>query len=110
MIPEATDADSKIPPSAVPRSSKPAAIFLPLLTAAAEKHGGLPSWLGDWWASWGSTARPSLSSGETISSVGNDGTRVSDGVPKKTASGNGRIWAVKGRQWTEVCKAGWSGF
>lgn len=100
--PPSTEADSKIPPSAIPRSSKPAAIFLPLLTEAAEHHGGFPSWLGDWWARWGSTANPTLSTVDTIATVGDDETKVSDGVPRRATAGNGRIWAVKGKQWTEV--------
>jgi hypothetical protein len=100
--------------------TSPGKLFLSQLLAASRKHGGFPSWLGQWWASrWEANA---MIPGHTLwtryrpevhNSVGLDETNEGGTVVKSSGTGmrgiqaiagGGRVWIVKGRQWTEVCK------
>ncbi|OCF36360.1 exonuclease [Kwoniella heveanensis BCC8398] len=107
----------------------PGKLFIPALEESASRNGGWPSWLGDWWASRklsiGSSvpghALYSTSSSDTYSDVlaKTSGSSSSSSGDKEKESGilrkgdegekkglqamvgDGRIWVVKGRQWTE---------
>ena len=101
-------------------ASNPARLFIPQFTAAASAKGGMPSWLGDWHyarrvefaLSEGMVQYSQGVQGTTLRSVGagtageGQGTAVmSTGSGLRgtqEATGNGRVWLVKGRQWTEV--------
>lgn len=104
-----------LPEGAHAGAFSPGRLFLPQLLESAGRHGGWPSWLGQWWANLrtqGSTvpghriwARDKV---HTTSSVGEadeetkvkgSGTGLSN---VQVAAGGGRVWVVKGRQWTEV--------
>jgi hypothetical protein len=119
-VPEAPDLSplNALPPASLPNPTSPARLFLPLLLESAKAQGGFPSWLGDWWANW--TSRPGGIPGHSlysnkpptgITSIGEDeetgGTLVKGsgaGMANLAAlAGGGRVWVVKGRQWTEVC-------
>ena len=100
-----------LPESAAPTSLAPARLFLPQLLRSAKKHGGLPSWLGQWWANrWSGRGRiPGhrlYSAGITSTVEDDDETfvkRSGSGMAGiQAAAGGGRVWVVKGRQWTEV--------
>lgn len=98
-------------------AASPGRLFLPQLIAAAKEHGGFPSWLGQWWANFGSQNQSipghrvwarGGASGSTLRSVGED---AEENVVKSSgsgmssiqaAAGGGRVWMVKGRQWIEV--------
>ncbi|KAK4684547.1 U4/U6 small nuclear ribonucleoprotein PRP31, partial [Tremellales sp. Uapishka_1] len=102
-----------LPPSSIPDPASPARLFLPLLLESANAQGGFPSWLGQWWAR--SLNRQVgipghlLYSKAGVKSVGaedKDGGTVvkGSGTGQKglaAMAGGGRIWVVKGRQWTE---------
>lgn len=114
--------------NALPEASLPAAnltspgqLFLPQLVESAKKHGGFPSWLGQWWADWlvgqgsksGVPGHAVYSSRVTRVGTGEDGEE--DGTVVRgsgsgirglqAVAGGGRVWLVKGRQWTEVSLA-----
>lgn len=96
-------------------SVSPGRLFLPQILESAKKHGGWPSWLGQWWANlggkgsmvpghriWardGSTPITSVGEGGDETRVQGNGTGLSH---VQAAAGGGRVWVVKGRQWTEV--------
>jgi hypothetical protein len=106
-------------------ASTPGRLFLGALTESAKKQGGWPTWLGNWWAKrweggkdvpghtlyWpGSDAgvrnvkSEQPEAGKTHQGVQGIGS-VTDGLGLsgiQAAAGNGRVWVVKGRQWTEV--------
>ena len=94
--------------------TSPGALFLPTLVDAAKKHGGWPSWVGQWWADWTGGSRQGVpghkiySQRKGVTSVGEeDDLTVVKGSGAgmrgiQAAAGGGRIWVVKGRQWTEV--------
>lgn len=104
-----------IPEGTHPGAISPGRLFLPQLLESANRHGGWPSWLGQWWANLRTqgSAEPghriwSRDKTQTISSVGEkeeetkvkgSGTGLSN---VQVAAGGGRVWVVKGRQWTEV--------
>lgn len=103
---------TSLPEVSAPTSLSPGRLFLPQLLDSAEKHGGFPSWLGQWWANRWSGRRSvpghSLySAGSTDAEDGDGGTLVkgsgSGMAGIQAAAGGGRVWVVKGRQWTEVC-------
>ncbi|WVF71877.1 hypothetical protein IAT40_006687 [Kwoniella sp. CBS 6097] len=106
----------------------PGKLFIPALEESAKRNGGWPSWLGDWWASRklsigssvpghalyststssepDSSAEAGSSSKEGEKREGREGgiLRKGDEGEKKGLQamvGDGRIWVVKGRQWTE---------
>ncbi|WVR05410.1 hypothetical protein IAU60_002425 [Kwoniella sp. DSM 27419] len=95
----------------------PGKLFVAALEDSAKQRGGWPSWLGDWWAarklSLG-TGVPGHALYSTQPAKGEDGEIGQDtqgGVLRKgdegekkglqAMVGDGRIWVVKGRQWTE---------
>lgn len=104
----------------------PPKLLLAKLTAAAKRRGGFPSWLGNWWATATLSKAPDASSvsdrldatGRPIQplSVPEGTTRHTEDVEDPSfyetraerkrrlmlESGDGRLWNVKGRQWTEV--------
>ncbi|KJE05169.1 exonuclease [Cryptococcus gattii NT-10] len=93
----------------------PGRLFISSLEKSAQKHGGWPSWLGNWWAQkkWhddrkvpGHTLYSSRAEdGEDAAADVDEGGLVkgSAGAVKglKGAAGGGRVWVVKGKQWTE---------
>jgi hypothetical protein len=115
-IPPADDVEPEKDLSAIateviaPSSLSPGRLFLPQLVESAKRRGGFPSWLGQWWASrWsgrGGVPGHKLYSAE-MSTVGEggEGTMVKGGGGTsgiQAEAGDGRVWVVKGRQWTEV--------
>lgn len=102
------------PPEGAPDPTNPGRLFLPQLLNSAKKHGGFPSWLGQWWANFGSQNhsipghRVWARGGAMLQSVGEEGdaNRVkatgSGMTNVQAAAGGGRVWVVKGRQWIEV--------
>lgn len=96
--------------------NQPGRLFISPLEESAQKHGGWPSWLGNWWAQkkWhddrkvpGHTLYSSRAEdGEDAAVDGDEGGLVkgSAGAVKglQGAAGGGRVWVVKGKQWTEV--------
>ena len=97
-VEEETEATATAPDIKVNPTS-PGWLFLPALNAAAEKHGGFPSWLGQWWAARsfgnlpGHQKYPGREVIETEDGKGPQGVRW--------MAGGGRVWVVKGKQWTE---------
>lgn len=105
--------DFHTPEDAVPDPTSPAALFLPLFIEAAHKHGGWPSWLGPWWSS----LFDEISTGKKASACSNEAGHhmfsgdlappkgVDASIPElrgwQRTAGAGRIWLVRGRQWTE---------
>lgn len=92
-------------------ASSPGRLFLPQLVESAKKHGGFPSWLGQAWANWtnGQTGDVGRVPGHELYATRLD--MVGGAVVKGSGSGmrgiqamagDGRVWLVKGRQWTEV--------
>ncbi|EIW66338.1 hypothetical protein TREMEDRAFT_40986 [Tremella mesenterica DSM 1558] len=91
----------------------PGKLFLEQLVESANKHGGMPSWIGQWWAN--SMYGQKGVAGHTIytAEAGKVRSVVEEeerGVVKtgesglngvQTAGGGRRAWVVKGRQWTE---------
>lgn len=115
-----------LPERTYARPSSPGRLFLPKLVASAKKHGGFPSWLGQAWANWtnGQTGDMGRVPGHELYATRTAGSGSGSGaanelevatvdgtVIKGTGSGMrgiqamagvGRVWLVKGRQWTEV--------
>jgi hypothetical protein len=108
--------------------ASPGKLFLGVLKDSAEKNGGWPSWLGGWWARrWegrggvpghtlyspgseigvvrnitrggGESEKKHIKTGDLSESVVKGGIGIG-GI--QAAAGNGRVWVVRGRQWTEV--------
>ncbi|WVQ99031.1 hypothetical protein IAU59_006163 [Kwoniella sp. CBS 9459] len=116
-----------VPLEVIPDS--PGKLFIPALEESAQRNGGWPSWLGDWWASRKlslgssvpghalystspSSSESSSGSGGAESSKEGEGSNGKDGGILRKGDegekkglqamvGEGRIWVVKGRQWTE---------
>lgn len=104
-----------LPDAVQPGPFTPGRLFLPQLLASAKVHGGWPSWLGQWWANLGGEgsmmpghriwARDKLQERRTVgqaeeeTQVRGNGSGLSH---VQAAAGGGRVWVVKGRQWTEV--------
>ena len=101
----------------VPSESSPGRLFIPRLVESARKHGGIPSWLGQWWVNrWEGRGRRGGSPGHriyyaglrTTSTIGQEDEESllrggESGMSETEAmAGGGRVWLVKGRQWTEV--------
>ena len=101
------------------KKTSPARLFIPQFVASAKKHGGTPHWLGEWGQP--RLIEHSLASGHTLYERGlskpgvtyvgaspeaGEGTSVlgtGSGLKGlQELAGNGRVWLVKGRQWTEV--------
>lgn len=96
--------------------NQPGRLFISPLEKSAQKHGGWPSWLGNWWAQkkWhddrkvpGHTLYSSRAedSEDAAADVDEGGlVKGSAGAVKglKGVAGGGRVWVVKGKQWTEV--------
>nr|XP_018263526.1 exonuclease [Kwoniella dejecticola CBS 10117]OBR85684.1 exonuclease [Kwoniella dejecticola CBS 10117] len=95
--------------SGVPASdpSAPGRLFIEALEKAAQKNGGWPNWLGDWYVSQKSSLlqNTSIVPGHALYSVTDQqGLKKGDEGEKKDLevnTGMGRVWIVKGRQWTE---------
>ena len=98
------------------KSFNPAKEFLPLLSDSARRHGGFPSWLGNWWASTFLPGPPDLPTTvadeevEALVAVAAEDRSAAarSSHPSATSKqkilfglGNGRCWAVRGRQWME---------
>ncbi|KIS00931.1 exonuclease [Cryptococcus deuterogattii 2001/935-1] len=95
--------------------NQPGRLFISPLEKSAQKHGGWPSWLGNWWAQkkWhddrkvpGHTLYSSRAedSEDAAADVDEGGlVKGSAGAVKglKGVAGGGRVWVVKGKQWTE---------
>ncbi|GMK54094.1 hypothetical protein CspeluHIS016_0106800 [Cutaneotrichosporon spelunceum] len=102
------------PEEVLPNPVSAAALFLPLFIEAAHKHGGWPTWVGPWWSSLlegrGINRRASVCSNEAGHHLysgnlappkgGADGHAPELRGWQRTA-GAGRVWMVRGRQWTE---------
>ena len=76
------------------QTGSPGKLFIPQILEASKKHGGIPSWLGQWYAQkW-----------ESKNNVPGHVIYQADAEPGeiKWRAGMDRIWVVKGRQWTEV--------
>ncbi|CAK9783922.1 hypothetical protein CC85DRAFT_287857 [Cutaneotrichosporon oleaginosum] len=110
---KAFDHDFHTPEEAIPDPVSPSALFLPLFIEAAHKHGGWPTWIGPWWSSLldgtGINRRASacsneaghyLFSGDLAPPKGADG-HVPELRGWQRTAGAGRVWMVRGRQWTE---------
>jgi hypothetical protein len=103
------------PEDLVPDPTSAASIFLPLFLEAARKHGGWPHWAGAWWASC--IDQGFKTAGRTTDEAGHHLYRGDLRAPtpvnasKEPAAitlqgwqriaGRGRVWIVRGRQWTE---------
>jgi len=97
--------------------------FLPLLSSAAHRLGGFPNWLGNWYASTFLPGPPQLAA-SAIEEIEKEGTEEEQGLEedkdvsancsrrthassemrlekgkKPFALGDGRCWAVRGKQW-----------
>jgi len=111
-LPKIKDTSIHTPEDLPADPTSPASLFLPLLLAAAHKKGGWPHWAGAWWSSW---IERSAGNGRTTDEAGHhlyrgdlsvpDGVAADVGVPKlqgwQRVAGRGRVWMVRGRQWTE---------
>ncbi|KAK8869527.1 hypothetical protein IAR55_000093 [Kwoniella newhampshirensis] len=102
-----------IPDLANVKPNSPGRLFIPKLEKAAQLHGGWPSWLGQ----WSGTAERNLgrsipghaiysadapAAGTSAGGGGDLRKGSADGVKGlQAAAGAGRIWVVKGKQWTE---------
>lgn len=99
-------------------STSPAKLFIPLVVKSAQEHGGFPFWLGHGGTRFGfgeglgSTFKVYDALGRSrVRSVGDAEERevaVSDaftGSEAKARAGGGKVWMVKGRQWTEVSRS-----
>lgn len=97
--------------------------FLPLLSTAAHKQGGFPNWLGNWYASTFLPGPPQLAA-SAIEEIEKEGTPEQQAEEDKCAPlgaarrrqtgsetrfekgkkpfalGDGRCWAVRGKQWS----------
>lgn len=107
-----------LPERSYARPSSPGRLFLPQLVDSAKKHGGFPSWLGQAWANWtnGQTGDVGRVPGHELyatrsAAVATESNILDGAVVKGSGSGmrgiqamagDGRVWLVKGRQWTEV--------
>ncbi|WWC89726.1 uncharacterized protein L201_004651 [Kwoniella dendrophila CBS 6074] len=95
--------------SEVSSSITPGKLFIEELEKAAKKHGGWPNWLGDWYSNQKSNllqnkVNSAVPGHSLYSSDPKEGLKKGDESEKKdieTNTGVGRIWVVKGRQWTE---------
>lgn len=114
---EGKEEESPADKAAQALAASPGRLFLPQLLAAAKAHGGFPSWLGQWWANFGSQnhsipghrvwSRGSSNFGQLKSVGEEDEENVVKGSGSgmssvQAAAGGGRVWVVKGRQWIEV--------
>jgi hypothetical protein len=113
-----TEEELKQEAAAQALAASPGRLFLPQLMASAKAHGGFPSWLGQWWANFGSQ-KDSIPGHRVWSRGGNRyaqlksvGEEEEENIVKgsgsgmssvQAAAGGGRVWVVKGRQWIEVC-------
>lgn len=109
--PSATTSDGS-PPG---KPFNPAKVFLPLLSDSARRHGGFPSWLGKWWASSvlpGPPDLPTTVADEEVEALTIDSPERGASSRQSSANaykkqkiffglGDGRCWAVRGRQWME---------
>lgn len=104
--------DFHTPEDALPDPVSPAALFLPLFVEAAHKRGGWPSWIGPWWSSLlgsGGNKKASACSTEAghtlfsgdLAPIKGSNTDVPELRGWQRTAGAGRIWMVRGRQWTE---------
>jgi len=106
-----------LPEKSYAKPSSPGRLFMPQLVDSAKKHGGFPSWLGQQWANWtrGQSGDLGRVPGHELyamrGTVGIGINEVDGTVVKGSGSGvrgiqalagDGRVWLVKGRQWTEV--------
>lgn len=101
--------DFAIPDDQAPDPTSAASLFLPLLVDAAKKHGGWPSWLGLWWSNFMGgqlkkgtrtvqEAGHHMYRGDQVDFTNSDSTYLSGW---QRIAGAGRVWMVRGRQWTE---------
>lgn len=111
-------------PEVVINPNSPGKLFLPGFVEAAKKHGGFPSWLGQWWASRmgngiqrgthaafpGREIIPASYEVDNteqgtdagIKTPGEEISQREGGIQGiKWMAGSGRVWVVKGKQWTE---------
>ncbi|KAJ9121916.1 hypothetical protein QFC24_004498 [Naganishia onofrii] len=100
---------SYIPPSSTTEATptkpfNPAKEFLPLLSDSARRHGGFPSWLGNWWASTflpGPPDLPTTVADEEVEATLTQSIKQTTRPKPLFGFGDGRCWAVRGRQWME---------
>jgi hypothetical protein len=112
-----------LPERSYAKPSSPGRLFMPQLVDSAKKHGGFPSWLGQQWANWTRGQSGDLGRvpghelyamrgtvGIGIDEVGGTIIKGSGSGMKgiQALAGDGRVWLVKGRQWTEVSYFEWS--
>lgn len=110
-------------PEVVINPNSPGKLFLPQFVEAAKRHGGFPSWLGQWWASRkfgipeGMSPAHAAFPGREIIPVLHEEHTAEQGQKEvgagkevkkeggiqgiKWMAGSGRVWVVKGKQWTE---------
>lgn len=106
-----------LPERSLAKPASPGRLFMGQLVDSAKKHGGFPSWLGQQWANWtrGQSGDLGRVPGHELyamrGTVGVGVNEVDGTVVKGSGSGmrgiqalagDGRVWLVKGRQWTEV--------
>lgn len=110
-----------LPPElAFPNVDSPGRLFMPQLLESARKHGGFPTWLGQWWANLLTSShfksrgglpghsiftcdgKPEGEAEELKPEAVKAGTPTRAWLGVQAAAGGGRAWVVKGRQWTEV--------
>lgn len=106
-----------LPERSLAKPSSPGRLFMPQLVDSAKKHGGFPSWLGQQWANWTRGQSGDLgrvpghelyamrgTGGIGIDEVGGTIVKGSGSGMRgiQAMAGDGRVWLVKGRQWTEV--------
>ena len=95
---EQEEAVTATAPEVVVNPTSPGRLFLPQIYQSAERHGGFPNWLGQWWArrgldTMGHQKFPGRDVMETEEANKTQGLRW--------MAGGGRVWVVKGKQWTE---------
>ena len=116
-----SEEEQKAETAAQALAASPGRLFLPQLLASARSRGGFPSWLGQWWANFGSQTqsipghRVWARGGARYSQLKSVGEEEEENVVKgsgsgmssvQAAAGGGRVWVVKGRQWIEVSAHG----
>jgi len=96
---EEEEAVTATAPEVIVNPTSPGRLFLPQIHQAAERHGGFPNWLGQWWVRRGLGAAVSHQKFPGRNVLETEGASQSQGL--RWLAGGGRVWVVKGKQWTE---------
>jgi len=86
-------------PEVIVNPTSPGRLFLPQIHQAAERHGGFPNWLGQWWVQKGLRTAVGHQKFPGRDVLETEDANKSQGL--RWMAGGGRVWVVKGKQWTE---------